>query len=741
MTDITNFKVINSIRLFLLNFREMIFNIFILFFATTLVSLTWLVLTGQASFAPSNTVIFLLLLANTIFIIAMVVLIISRFSSILLAKRKKIAGSSLQIKLITLFGIVSALPALFVAILATITLDRGLDKWFSDRTKSMLEKSNIVANSYLREHSNNLRAEINAMQIDLNGSVKMFESNINVFAEYFLRQSKLRKLSGAYLINRNGDILISTSIPQRTIGYVKPSQLSYNRADEGDIVIFKPNKNNMVSAFTLLPDFIDGYLLLYKAVDPTVINHLKQLELSTIAYDDLEQRRFNTQITFALQYIGFSLVFLTVAMWFSIFFANRMSAPIARLIYASKKVSDGDLDVNIENTSSNVDRDLSNLVDTFNLMTSDLKNQRETLVTNNQLLDERRKFTEAVLSGITSCVISIDSNGHIQIANLSACNFFKLKLNKILGVNIIDIMPEFSDILIKAYKSDENIDEYITIKINNIIRNLHIKITKEEKTSKSSMVIAFDDVTDLVYAQRTSVWADVAKRIAHEIKNPLTPIQLSAERLKRKYSNQITEDIETFEDCTDTIIRQVGDLGKIVDEFSAFAKMPSANILNHDICDTIRQAVLLQKISSDNINFDLNIPDNEIYLNFDRRLLSQAIINIIKNASESISSIHANDNEGNISISIQKEDHVVGLVISDNGTGFPDNKDKLLEPYYTTREMGTGIGLSVVKNIIDVHNGELLLDNIIKGSKVIGAKVQIKIPLNLESNTEKINEQ
>lgn len=737
MNYINSSRLFKPLKLFVLNKKEILFNLTILLTAGFLITSTYLILQAQV-FIPSNTVIFLLFSANAIFIIMMVLLIVSRFSQILLARKRNVAGSSLQIKLITLFGFVSALPALLVAVLATVTLDRGLDKWFSDRTKSMLEKSNIVSNSYLREHSNNLRAEIDAMKLDLNNSVTMFEEDIEKFANYFLRQVRLRKLTGAYIINKDGDIIINTSTPDYEIGYSKPSALSYDRSESGDIIIFKPNDYNMVSAFVLLDKFIDGYLLIYKAVDPIVINHLNQLELTTNEYINLEKGRFNTQVTFALQYVGFSLIFLTVAIWFSIFFANRLAAPIAKLIYASQKISDGNLDVNIENQSK-IDNDMYNLVNTFNNMTNDLKNQRENLVSNNLLLDERRKFTEAVLSGITSCVISIDSNGSIQIANLSACIFFKKELNQLLGVNIIDIMPQFSDILIKAYKSKDNIDEYITIRINDQNRNLHIKITKEEKSRKSSMVIAFDDVTELVDAQRTSVWADVARRIAHEIKNPLTPIQLSAERLKRKYRSQIKDDVEIFEDCTDTIIRQVGDLGKIVDEFSAFAKTPTASINNFDICDTIRQAVLLQKITLDTIDIILNIPNEEVYINFDRRLISQALINIIKNSSESIFDTHKADNFGQININLTNDKDFLSIKIVDNGSGFIiDHKEKLLEPYYTTREMGTGIGLSMVKNIMEAHEGTIHLDNHISDDGSInGAIVEIRIPKTLIINSAK----
>ena len=707
---------------------DLLVGLFIVIFAATLSISTWFILTGQSSIIPTDNIIIILLIANTIFVLFIFSLIIIKFTKILINAKRKVAGSNLQLKLIGLFGIVAAIPAIVVAVLATITLDRGLDVWFSEKTNAIIYNSNIVAQSYLNEHSNNIRSEIGAMKFDLNRSYQYFVNDIDSFGKYFIKQAKARKLSGAYIVDSRGRVVIRTTTPSYEIGYSVPSDNSFSIADQGNIVVFKPNADNMVSALTLLPDFVDSYLLIYRSVDPLVIRHLEELNSSKKDYDDLKQRRSDVQYTFALQYIGLSLVFLSVVIWFSIYFANRLATPISQLIRAAKNAAEGNLDTTIKHINTN--DDISNLVYTFNSMIYELKNQREKLIATNALLDERRKFTEAVLSGVTSGIIGVDINGNIQIANTFACNFLQKDLNDLIDKNLIDINPEFSDFLIEAFKSKDNIDQNIKININGFERNLHIKTTKEEQDdTRSAVVITFNDVTDLVEAQRSSVWADVARRIAHEIKNPLTPIQLSAERLKRKYTPVITTDIEIFEECIDTIIRQVGDIGDMVDEFSSFAKMPSSLIESNDICDIVKQSVILYKISNQNIRFILNIPNEIILLDFDRRLISQVIINLIKNSAEAISIKHKNNPTGIIQINLNIESKFIRISISDNGCGLPvDDVNKLVEPYFTTRDKGTGLGLAVVKKIIDEHNGKLFIENIIdKENQLVGANASFTI--------------
>jgi two-component system nitrogen regulation sensor histidine kinase NtrY len=718
---------------------DLLVALFIITFASFLSFSTWFILTGQSSITPSNNMIIFLFVANIIFVMLIFSLIIVKITRILINAKRKIPGSNLQLKLIGLFGVVAAIPAIIVIILATITLDRGLDAWFSEKTYAIINNSNIVAQSYLNEHSNNVRSEISAMQFDLNRSYKYFINDIDSFGKYFIRQARLRELSGAYIVDSMGRVQIRTNTPSFEIGYSIPSDDSFDLADRGTTVVFKPNNYNMVSALILLPDFVDSYLLIYRAVDPLVIKHLEQLNSSKNDYDDLIKRRSDVQYTFALQYIGLSLVFLSVVIWFSIFFANRLANPISQLIRAAKSASEGNFDTTISHTNTN--DDISNLVYTFNTMINELKNQREKLILNNTMIDERRKFTEAVLSGVTSGVIGVDTNGNIQIANSFACDFLEKDLSELIGKSLIDVSPEFSDFLINAFKNSFNVDQNIKIKKNGFERNLHIKTTKEEKDIlKSAIVITFDDVTDLVEAQRSSVWADVARRIAHEIKNPLTPILLSAERLQRKYTPEIISDIDVFEECVGTIIRQVGDIGQMVDEFASFAKMPSTIIEKNDICDVIKQNIIMYKVSNQNIEFISNLPDTQTLLNFDRRLISQSIINLIKNSAEAIAVKHKNNQTGIIQIEMKDENKFIHIIITDNGCGLPiDDINKLTEPYFTTREKGTGLGLAVVKKITEDHNGKLFMENIInEQNEVLGARTLFTISKQLSLNNNAV---
>jgi len=715
---------------------DLLFGFFIIAVATLLSFSTWYILTGQSSIIPTNNIIILLLIANILFVLTIFSLIIVKFTKIIINAKKKVAGSNLQLKLIGLFGIIAAIPAIVVSVLATITLDRGLDSWFSEKTLAILNNSNIVAQSYLNEHSNNIRSEIGAMQFDLNRSYSYFINDIDSFGKYFIRQAKLRELSGAYIIDSQGRVLIRTNTPSYEIGYTIPSDISFDSANQGNIVILSPNDYNMVSGLILLPDFVDSYLLVYRAVDPLVINHLEALNSSKEDYDSLKRRRSDVQYTFALQYIGLALVFLSVVIWFSIFFANRLASPILLLIGAAKGASEGNFDTIINYKDRN--DDISDLVFTFNSMIGELKDQREKIILNSSVIDERRMFIEAVLSSVTSGIIGVDTKGNVQIANTFACDFLQMNLSELIGKNLIDASPEFSNFLITAFKdSDNNSDQYVKIKKNGFERNLHVKTTKEEKDAlNSSIVITFDDVTDLVEAQRTSVWADVARRIAHEIKNPLTPILLSAERLQRKYTPLITTDMEIFEECIGTIIRQVNDIGNMVDEFSSFAKMPSTHIESNDIYDVVKQAIVMHKISNQNIEFIFNVPNEELYLNFDRRLISQVIINLIKNSTEAIITKYKNQDIGVIKIETKNENNSIVINIIDNGCGLDtDDINKLTEPYYTTRSKGTGLGLAVVKKIIDDHNGKLLLANIKdEENNILGTKAVITISKKLSLN-------
>lgn len=377
-------------------------------------------------------------------------------------------------------------------------------------------------------------------------------------------------------------------------------------------------------------------------------------------------------------------------------------------------MSSGELDtkVSIENATG----DMATLGLTFNQMTDRLQSQREELITTNAALDERRRFTEAVLGGVSAGVLGLDDDGTITLSNRSALELLDLEENEVTGKAILDVLPEIRSIFAKAKgRLDGYADGTITRRVGDQERTFTTGVTTEQgDEGTDGYVVTFDDTTELVSAQRNSAWADIARRIAHEIKNPLTPIQLSAERLRRKYGDQITGDRKVFDQCTDTIVRQVGDIGRMVDEFSSFARMPSAQLEPNNLTALVREALVLQKASDETIRFETKFPEHPVMLPLDRRLVNQAITNLVKNARESIETRLLSDPSvpGEILVSIKPGKNKVVVAVADNGIGLPDeNRSRLTEPYMTTREKGTGLGLAIVTRIMEEHSGRLTLSD------------------------------
>ncbi|MEM9279113.1 MAG: PAS domain-containing sensor histidine kinase, partial [Pseudomonadota bacterium] len=443
------------------------------------------------------------------------------------------------------------------------------------------------------------------------------------------------------------------------------------------------------------------------------------------------------QLAFALLYLGVCLIVLLTAIWMGISVANRIVTPIRRLMFAADEVSDGNLDVRVDLRQS--EGDLRFLSETFNVMLADLRKQQGELVSAKELMDQRARFIEAVLSGVSAAVIGLDSNGIITIANRSALPLLNLEEDDSLNQSMAleERVPELGEVFRRAVSSGKaQTHEQITFFREGRERTLNVQVTvEEEETPTHSFVMTLDDITDLVAAQRNTAWADVARRIAHEIKNPLTPIQLSAERIKRRYGKVITDDREVFDNCTDTIIRQVGDIGRMVDEFSAFARMPKPEMAIGDIKTVLRDTVFLQKVGFPEIEFELDLCEEPLTAVFDSRMISQAMINVIKNAAEAIEGIAEETGEkGKIRIKAAVKGRNALIEVIDNGKGLPEaNRQRLLEPYMTTREKGTGLGLAIVRKIVEDHNGTVdLLDapDVANGGR--GAMTRITIPLTTE---------
>ncbi|MFV2092882.1 MAG: PAS domain-containing sensor histidine kinase [Hyphomicrobiales bacterium] len=486
----------------------------------------------------------------------------------------------------------------------------------------------------------------------------------------------------------------------------------------------------MVRALYKLPDFERGLLYVYRKVDQTVVDHLARTRERRAEYEALADARAGVQAAFALLYVGMALIFLLAAVWFGLWVANRLVAPIGRLINAARRVSAGDLSVTVDINQR--EGDVASLARTFNKMTGELNSQRKELLAANTTLDERRRFMEAVLTGVTAGIVGLNPQGRIELINRSALELLDLSLEDVVGEPLGDVVPEFSN-LINAVKSRPGrpAEAQVSLVINGNERTVHARITSEadkggqnadgtrSEENIGDLVVTFDDITELQTAQRSSAWADIARRIAHEIKNPLTPIQLSAERLKRKYSKHIETDREIFEQCTDTIIRQVGDIGRMVDEFSSFARMPKANFESGNLNQVVRDAVILQKMALQNIEFEVRLPDEPLEFSFDRRLVTQALTNLIKNASEAIESAELNgDDHGLISVVVERRGRECAVVsVIDNGCGLPKkDRNRLTEPYMTTRENGTGLGLAIVRRIIEEHGGTITLKDAAESS-------------------------
>ncbi len=431
---------------------------------------------------------------------------------------------------------------------------------------------------------------------------------------------------------------------------------------------------------------------------------------SVSEYAAIEARRYGVQIAFALMYTVIALTVLLSAVWVGLDFANRLVAPIRRLIGAANVVSTGNLHVRVPVRQS--EGDLAQLGETFNRMTHELRSQRDDIMRARDLIDSRRRFTEAVLAGASAGVIGVDGGGCVSILNRSAEKLIGRTEAETLGRPLTEVFPELADFMAAA-QSDARTQDQVTITRNGRERNLSVRITSEQSgESDHGYVVTLDDITELVAAQRTSAWADVARRIAHEIKNPLTPIQLSAERIRRKYGKMIGDDDRAvFDQCTDTIVRQVDDIRRMVDEFSRFARMPKPVIAAEDVADTVRQAVFLMRVGNSEIDIDSEIAEDPMPARFDRRLMSQALTNLIKNATEAIAAVPpAELGKGSIRVFAARDGDDVVIDVIDNGIGLPkENRSRLLEPYVTTREKGTGLGLAIVGRIVEDHGGSIEL--------------------------------
>ena len=695
---------------------------------------TYLILTGLTPIVPTHRVVVGVLLINLMLVLAMVVIITWQVTGLWLARHRQVAGAQLHVRIVSLFSVIAVVPAIVLAIFASISLDRGLDHWFSVRTKSIIQNSIDVATAYLQEHGQVIRADTVAMTKDIDEAVELVKSQPQGFGNFLTAQAAMRGLPIAYLIDGDGKILATAaSVPDWP--YRAPPKEAMELAKGGQVIVIAPGQTSMVGAIKSLENFNDTYLYVVRPVNARVLQQLRATRANVAEYQLLEQRRAGVQVAFGLMYVAIALTLLLAAIWIGMWFANALVAPIRQLMGAAQEISEGNLAVTVDVDPA--DGDLAVLGATFNTMTSELRTQRDELVGANTKLDERRRFMEAVLSGVTAGVVGVDADGTVTLANRSAETLLEVKEAALSGHSLVKVVPEFGTVLKRAQKQGKRlITDQITLRRHGSERNFAVRVTSEGAGQEAQgFVVTFDDMTELVSAQRSTAWADVARRIAHEIKNPLTPIQLSAERIRRKYGASITKDREVFDQCTDTIIRQVSDIGRMVDEFSAFARMPKPVMEHHDVRELVREAVFLFQVSRPEIDFKLDFPDKPVVALSDRRLLTQAVTNLVKNASEAIDSAIEADparaGSGRVLAKVRTKGDRVQITVIDNGCGLPqENRGRLVEPYMTTRTKGTGLGLAIVQRITEQHGGTLTLADAPKrNGKIEGASIRIDLPI------------
>ncbi|CEG08096.1 Alginate biosynthesis sensor protein KinB [Afipia felis] len=674
--------------------------------------LTFVVLTGLTPIIPTHGVVIGFLLINAATILLLLLIIGREIWLVIQARRRGRAAARLHVQIVALFSVIAVLPAVLVSIVANVTLDRGLDRLFSGPTKAVIQNSLTIANAYLYEHAQLIRGDVLGMANDLNNARPLWDQDRQSFRNVLTQNARARDLPGAMIIDKDSNVL-ETAANGITQTFTTPAPDFLKNVTEDDPQIGVFIQQNYVAAVIRLRAFQDTFLYVARLLDPRVVAQLRQTQASVAEYSELESRKLGIQVAFALMFTVIALTVLMSAVVIGLNFSNRLVAPIRRLMSAANLVSTGDLHVQVPVIKS--EGDLANLGETFNKMTQELRTQRDELVSASNMIDSRRRFIEAVLLSASAGIIGVGNNGIIGILNRSAEKLIGLVETEALNHPLSEVVPELNDLMENAKSGSHRLLQgEIEINRAGIARNLSVRVTAEQSgQAQEGYIITLDDITELVSAQRTSAWADVARRIAHEIKNPLTPIQLSAERIRRKFGKTIVEDRAVFDQCTDTIVRQVDDIRRMVDEFSKFARMPKPVIEGEDVADTVRQAVFLMRVGHPDIDIEADIRQEPMRAHFDRRLISQALTNIIKNATEAIGAVPPEElGKGRIDVTAAQEDDDIIIDVIDNGVGLPkESRARLLEPYVTTREKGTGLGLAIVGRVLEDHGGKIELND------------------------------
>ncbi|MEQ9693327.1 PAS domain-containing sensor histidine kinase [Shimia sp. SDUM112013] len=692
---------------------------------------------GPANQGASSSALRGILLADIVYVLAVTALVAQRVVRMIASRREQSAGSRLHLRLTGAFAILALVPAVTVAIFAGLTVNIGLEGWFSDRVSGVIENSVAAAQAYEQEHVQDLNADAEAIAAFLNANRRqtffLTDGDMRVLLSAAQAQVQ-RGLKEAYIIDGTGEIR-ARGEGSYLFNFEQPTAEQIAEASQTGSLIIRDLEQYELRALLRLDAFVDRFLYISREVDGSIFNLLDETQETASLYRQLEQERGRVLFEFSLIYLGFAVLLILAAIWMGLWFAERLARPVGRLTSAAQRVGAGDLDVQV--IEEDGDDEIAMLGRYFNQMTRQLKGQRETLLDNTRQIERRRRMFDSVLSSVTSGVVGLDAEGKVAFVNRSAerlLDWSEDHQSMALAVAVPEFGPMF-DALVAG--PAEIAQDEVRVTRAGRLENLLVRMAtrRREDGTLEGYVVAFDDVTDLVAAQRMAAWGDVARRIAHEIKNPLTPIQLSAERIKRKFASKVGEDSDKLEQMTDVIVRQTNDLRRIVDEFSKFARMPEPDRRKIDLIPTLEGIVLLQENGQPGVRFEREICAGPVWAELDETMISQALTNLIKNAGEAIESLQEkgapDGHVPTIRVAAKTEDGSLLIRISDNGIGLPEDRARLFEPYVTTRDKGTGLGLPIVKKIIEEHGGSLALEDaeIFGNSTHAGAMAVIRLPL------------
>jgi two-component system nitrogen regulation sensor histidine kinase NtrY len=693
--------------------------------------LTAWAMSDGARLTGSDAFLRLILLVDLCYVLTLGALIAWRVGTLVIARRRRPVGTRLHLKLAAVFAAVALVPTIIVAIFAALTLGFGLESLFTDRIGSVVRNSLATAEAYEREHLATLRQDATNMAGDLNRAARQGITG-DQLNELVTKQALIRELPRAYVFNLDKQIIARGEFSY-LFHFVPPSDDQLRAARGGEIVLIEDAGRNEIRALVFLADFFDSFLYISHTVQGDVLRLLDETRDTVQFYERIERERGDILLDYAVIYLGFALLVILASILMGLRFAERLAKPVGRLAEAAERVGGGDLDVRVRDTGG--DDEISMLGRVFNRMTGQLKGQRDALVRAHDETERRRRFIEAVLSGVTAGVIGLDGDGRVELMNEAAAEMLALDQAGSMGAPLARIAPGMEGLYVSARAAPGAVAQG---EVRQVVRGedrefLARVAPKSSEDPSQGFVLTFDDMTALASAQRMAAWGDVARRIAHEIKNPLTPIQLSADRLRRKFRGRLGPDGDSFEQYLDVITRQAADIRRMVDEFSKFARMPEPTIDLHDLAALVREAVLLQKEANSQIEYALSLPERAVEASFDRGLMGQVLTNLLQNAADSLDARADRDGDrappGRIVVTLEEGARSLRLTIEDNGVGLPrEGRERLTDPYVTTRAKGTGLGLAIVKKIVEQHGGKLLLGDAGGADGLDGARISVRLP-------------